>query len=149
MKLDHPIRLLLGEKGSPVHCVTADTLIYDALVLMAAKEIGALVVLHGERVVGMFSERDYARRVILAGRSSREMRVGEIMSTDVLTVGPSATIDECMQHMTGKRCRHLPVLEDGKLVGIVSIGDLVHWIIRAQNRAIDQLEGYISGDYPH
>lgn len=149
MKLDHPIQHLLAEKGTLVHSVSPDTLIYDALVLMAAKEIGAVAVMEGEELLGMFSERDYARRVILAGRSSREMRVREVMAKNVATVGPRATVDECMQLMTDKRCRHLPVRDHDKIVGIVSIGDLVHWTIRAQKSAIDALEGYISGDYPH
>ena len=116
---------------------------------MADKRIGALVVMDGESLVGVFSERDYARKVILAGRSSREMKVHEIMSSKVHTVAPETTVDECMQFMTDKRCRHLPVVEGGKLVGVVSIGDLVNWILRAQERTIHDLEDYISGDYPH
>ncbi len=149
MNLSHPIGFILKEKGSRVFSVSADATVYEALVIMADKGIGALVVMDGEDLIGMFSERDYARKVILAGRSSREMKVREIMSSKVLTVGLQSTVDECMQHMTDKRCRHLPVVEAGKVVGIVSIGDLVNWIIKVQDRTIHDLEDYISGDYPH
>lgn len=149
MNLGHPIKLILQGKGRQVHSVASEATIYEALVIMAEKGIGALLVLDGEDLVGIFSERDYARRVILAGRSSREMKVREIMSSNVLTVGPQSTVDECMQHMTDRRCRHLPVVEGGKVVGIVSIGDLVNWIIKVQERTIHDLEDFISGDYPH
>ena len=149
MNLGDSIELILKEKGRKVHSVAAEATIYEALVIMADKGIGALVVMDGEDLVGIFSERDYARKVILAGRSSREMKVREIMSSKVVIVGPQSTIDECMQHMTVKRCRHLPVVEGGKVVGLVSIGDLVNWIIKAQERTIHDLEDYISGEYPH
>jgi CBS domain-containing protein len=140
--------MILREKGSTVHTVSADATVYEALVIMAEKRVGALVVLDGGRLVGMFSERDYARKVVLAGRTSRDMKVREIMSTSVLTVERRTSVDTCMQRMTEKRCRHLPVVEAGKLVGIVSIGDLVNFIIQTQDRTIDELEDYISGDYP-
>jgi len=149
MNLGHPVRLILAEKGSEVHSVAAEATIYEALVIMADKRIGALVVMEGDRLAGIFSERDYARKVILAGRSSREMKVREIMSSKVLTVEPESTVAECLQHMTDKRCRHLPVVQGGKVTGIVSIGDLVNWIIKVQERTIHELEDYISGDYPH
>ena len=149
MNLDHPIELILREKGRTVHTVAADATIYEALVIMAEKGIGALVVLDGKELVGVFSERDYARKVILAGRSSREMKVREIMSTNVATMNPHNTVGECMQHMTNKRCRHLPVVEGELVVGIVSIGDLVNWIIKDQEHTIHDLEDYIHGDYPH
>jgi CBS domain-containing protein len=147
--LDRPISLILREKGNHVHTVAAQATVYEALLIMAEKGIGALVVLDGEALVGVISERDYARKVVLAGRSSKELQVGEIMSTDLHTVGLESTVDECMQHMTDKRCRHLPVLERGKLVGIVSIGDMVHWIINRQESTIHELEDYITGNYPH
>ena len=149
MNLGHPVRLILAEKGSEVHSVASEATIYEALVIMADKRIGALVVMEGDRLAGIFSERDYARKVILAGRSSREMKVREIMSSKVLTVDPESTVGECMQHMTDKRCRHLPVVQGGKVLGVVSIGDLVNWIIKVQERTIHELEDYISGDYPH
>ena len=149
MNLDHPIEIIMKEKSRTVYSVSPEATIYEALVIMADKGIGALLVMEGETLVGIFSERDYARRVILAGRSSREMKVREIMSSEVLTVGPQITVDECMQHMTDRRFRHLPVVEGGKVVGIVSIGDLVNWIIKAQERTIHDLEDYISGEYPH
>lgn len=149
MNLDRPIELILKEKGSRVYTVASDATVFEALVVMADKEIGALVVMDGEEFVGVFSERDYARKVVLAGRSSREIKVREIMTGTVHTVGPQNTVDECMQHMTDKRCRHLPVVEGNKVVGIVSIGDLVHWIIKTQERAIHELEDYITGEYPH
>ncbi len=149
MNLGHSIELILREKGRLIYSVAAEATVYEALVIMADKGIGALVVMDGQDLVGILSERDYARKVILAGRSSREMKVREVMSSKVLTVGPQSTVDECMKHMTDKRCRHLPVVEGGKVVGIVSIGDLVNWIIKAQERTIHDLEDYISGDYPH
>ena len=149
MNLDRPIELIIRDKGDWVHTIAAEATVYEALVVMADKEIGALVVMDGEEFVGVFSERDYARKVVLAGRSSKEMKVCEIMSSKVHTVGLRSTVDECMQHMTDKRCRHLPVVEGGRVVGIVSIGDLVHWIIQTQDRAIHELEDYITGEYPH
>ena len=149
MNLDRTIELIIKSKGNQVHTVGAETTVYEALKIMAEKEIGALVVVEGEKLVGMFSERDYARKVALAGRNSREMRVREIMSSKVVTARLASTVDECMQHMTDNRCRHLPILEAGRIVGIVSIGDLVSSIIQAQERTIHELENYISGDYPH
>jgi len=149
MNLDRPIELIIKHKGNQVHTVSADATVYEALGMMAEKEIGALVVMEGEQLVGIFSERDYARKVALAGRSSKEMRVSEIMSTEVVTARLASTVDECMQHMTDNRCRHLPIVEAGRVVGIVSIGDLVSSIIQTQERTIHELENYISGDYPH
>ena len=123
MNIDSPIQPLLQKKGWTVHSVAEEATVFEALVSMADKGVGALVVLDGERLIGIFSERDYARKVILAGRSSKETKVGEIMSRQVHTVGLQSTASECMQHMTDKRCRHLPVVEGGKVIGIVSIGD--------------------------
>ncbi len=149
MKFDHPIELILREKGRVVYTVSPDATVYEALVIMADKGIGALVVTDGEQLVGMFSERDYARKVVLAGRSSKEMKVREIMSSKVVTAGLRSTVDECMQHMTDKRHRHLPIVDGGKVVAIVSIGDLVNWVIRIQDFTIHELEDYISEKYPH
>ena len=148
MKLNEPVELILKRKGFQVHSIGPDVTVYEALQKMAAEDIGALVVMNGTDIVGVFSERDYARKVVLKDRSSREMQVHEIMSTPVLTVAPMTTIDECMFCMTSKRCRHLPVIDGQTLVGLVSIGDLVNWIMSAQDHAIHHLENYITGKYP-
>jgi CBS domain-containing protein len=145
--MDGSIEVILKKKGREVYSITADAMIFDALTLMAEKGVGALVVMDGDTLEGIFSERDYARKVILAGRSSREMHVHEIMSSEVLTVTPKSTVSECMQHMTNKRCRHLPVVHEGKIIAVVSMGDLVNWIISKQERTIHDLEDFISGDY--
>ena len=148
MKLLDAVELILKEKGSQVYSVTPDVTVYEALRKMAEHGIGALVVMDGTDLVGIISERDYARKVILDGRSSKEMKVREIMSGLPVTVTPKTTVDECMQRMTDKRFRHLPVVDGGRVVGVVSIGDLVHWIITAQDQTIRQLEDYICGKYP-
>jgi CBS domain-containing protein len=147
MKLEDSVALILNHKGSQIYSIAPDATVYEALELMAEKDIGSLVVMEGTNLRGIFSERDYVRKVILRGRSSKEMEVHEIMSTPV-TVSPKSTIDECMCCMTDKRCRHLPVVEEGTVVGVVSIGDLVNWIISAQDYTIHQLEDYICGKYP-
>jgi CBS domain-containing protein len=148
MKLYDSVALTLKHKGSEVHSISPDATVYEALEKMAAKNIGALVVIKGTDLVGIFSERDYARQGILKGRFSRETKVHEVMSSPVRTVDSKASIDECMRLMTTERCRHLPVVDEEKLVGLVSIGDLVNWIISAQDFTINQLEAYISGKYP-
>ncbi len=139
------VKDLLAAKGSTVYTIAPAASVYEALVLMADKEIGALAVVSGERLVGVISERDYARKVILRGKFSKNTPVKEIMSPAEPTVKPTHTIEECMALMTDKRLRHLPVLEDGKLAGIVSIGDLVKCIIEEQKFTIKNLENYISG----
>ena len=149
MNLHDSIETLLNEKGRTVHTIEAGATILEALKLMADKGIGALTVMEEERLVGVFSERDYARKVVLAGRSSRTAKVSEAMSGNVVTVGNATKVDECMKLMTKKRIRHLPVVEGGSVVGMVSIGDLVNWIMKAQEQTIHDLEDYISGDYPH
>lgn len=146
--MDSPIEVIIKKKGNEVYWVASSASIFEALTLMAEKRIGALVVMNGDELEGIFSERDYARKVILAGRSSREMKVHEIMSSEVVTVASQTTVSECMQHMSKRRCRHLPVVEEGKVVAVVSLGDLVNWIISAQDHAIHDLEDYISGEYP-
>jgi CBS domain-containing protein len=148
VKLNDAVGLILKQKGSRVHSIPPDATVYEALQKMADENVGALVVLEGTNLVGLISERDYARKVILKDRSSREMMVHEIMSSPVVTVNPRATVDECMYRMTDKRCRHLPVVEEGQVVGVVSIGDLVNWIMTVQDVTIHQLEDYITGKYP-
>jgi CBS domain-containing protein len=136
---------ILSDKGRNVWTVEPKLMVYDAMKLMADKGIGALIVAEGERVVGIISERDYARKVILEGRSSRTTAVRQIMTSHVLYAGLSQTIEECMAIMTDKRIRHLPVLDEGRLIGVISIGDLVKAIISEQQFRIAQLEKYISG----
>ena len=148
MKLNDSVALILRNKGSDVHSISPNVTVFEALEKMADKDIGALVVMDGPDLVGVLSERDYARKVFIKGRSSKEMRVHEIMSSPAATVNPGTTVDECMRRMTDERCRHLPVVEQGRVVGLVSIGDLVNWIITAQDHTINQLQDYISGKYP-
>ena len=148
MKLYDSVELILKQKGSHVYSIGPHVTVYEALQKMADEDIGALVVMDGTDLVGLFSERDYVRKVILKGRSSKEMKVHEIMSSPCATVNLRTTVDECMHRITNERCRHLPVVEEGQVVGVVSIGDLVNWIMTAQDYAIHQLEDYISGKYP-
>jgi len=139
------VSTLLQSKGGDVWSVSPGTMVYDALALMAEKNVGALLVVEGDRLVGIFSERDYARKVILHGKSSRQTPVGEIMTSKVVYVRPEQTIEECMALMTDKRIRHLPVLEGDRLAGVISIGDVVKAIISEQEFMIAQLENYIAG----
>ncbi|MEK6571801.1 MAG: CBS domain-containing protein [Bacteroidota bacterium] len=139
------VRQILETKGHEVWSVSAEATVYDALKVMSEKNVGALVVLDGGRLEGVISERDYARKVILKGKFSKEMPVREIMSTDVVTVLPNQSIEECMALMTNKRVRHLPVLEGNSLVGVISIGDVVKAIISEQEFTIKQLMNYITG----
>ena len=136
---------LLNYKGHDVWWVTPSTTVYDALVLMAEKNCGALMVLEAGKLVGIFSERDYARKIILKGKTSKDTLVEEIMSTQVYVVRPQQTIEECMAIMSAKHFRHLPVMEDDKAVGMISIGDVVKTIISEQEFTIKQLEHYITG----
>lgn len=137
--------ILQSKPDTTVHTVTPTTSMFDAITLMAEKNIGALLVVDGETIRGIVSERDYARKIILAGRSSRDTPVGDVMTAPVMYVGPTASTQECMALMTGKRLRHLPVLDEGKLIGMISIGDLVKDIISEQSFMIEQLQHYISG----
>jgi CBS domain-containing protein len=139
------IRNILKQKGSTVHTVRPDSTVFDALKAMADANVGALLVMDGERLAGIVSERDYARKVILKGRSSLDTRVDDIMSTRVICARPEQTVEECMGMMTAKAVRHLPVLDHKEVVGIVSIGDLVKAIIGEQQLIIEQLENYIHG----
>lgn len=139
------LKQLLDDKGRDVWTISPDMSVYDAVKLMAEKEIGALLVVEGEKPVGMVTERDYARKVTLRGKTSQEALVSEIMTTHVLCARPEQSVEECMAIMTEKRVRHLPVIENGKLIGMVSIGDLVKAIIDEQQFIIQQLEHYITG----
>jgi CBS domain-containing protein len=139
------VRQLLQAKGNSIWSAAPGTSVYDALKLMADKNIGALLVLEGERLAGIFSERDYARKVILKGKTSRELSVSEIMTTDVVSVRPDQTIVDCMELMTERHIRHLPVLDAGRVVGLISIGDVVKNIISDQKDTINHLEDYITG----
>ena len=145
MKNPIPVSSLLHHKGSTVWHVPPEATVFEAIKLMAEKNIGALPVLSHERLVGIFTERDYTRKIALMGKTSRETRVAEVLSGKVICVSPHDSVEECMRLMTDRRVRHLPVIEGGKIVGIISIGDLVNWIISAQNSAIEQMEQYIAG----
>ncbi len=138
------MKQLLKGKGHDVWSIGPEDSAYDAIEMMADKEVGALVVTDGDSLVGVFSERDYARKVALPGRSSRDTKIKEIMTTRVAYARPEQTVEECMALMTDKRIRHLPVMDGDKLLGVISIGDLVKAIIEEQQHVIEQLEQYIS-----
>ena len=140
------VKDILQAKGHQVWSITPDATVYDALTLMAEKNVGALVVLEGGRVVGIISERDYARKVILKGKASKDLQVCEIMTHRVVCVRSEQTMAECMVLMTDKHIRHLPVLVDDRLAGLVSIGDVVKAIIAEKEFIIEQLESYITGN---
>lgn len=142
------ISSVLNRKGREVFSIPPSTCVYDALEIMADREVGAIIVMEDGRLAGVVSERDYARKVILQGRSSRDTAVSEIMTEDLVTVTPRHTIDECLKLMTDHRVRHLPVMDGGVVAGVVSLGDLVKWIISAQEEEIQHLHAYITGGYP-
>ena len=148
MEVLETVQQILKQKGKQVWSVTPTMTVYQAIEMMANKGVGALPVLSNGKLIGILSERDYARKVILKGRSSKETPVGEIMSSRVLTVTPDYSVDDCMRMMTHYRIRHLPVVQGEDLVGMVSIGDLVKAIISTQAETIDQLINYIEGKYP-
>jgi CBS domain-containing protein len=137
---------LLKAKGTTVYSVSPGTSVLECLKLFADKGIGAALVMEGDRLIGIFSERDYARKVVLHGKSSKDLKVQDVMTPDVLWVDPERTNEECMALMTEKRIRHLPVIEGGKVIGIISIGDLVKDIIAEQQVVIEHLERYIMGE---
>ena len=139
------VRNILQDKGQKVQSASPDMLVIDALRIMAENNVGALVVVKGDEVAGIFSERDYARKLVLKGKSHDNTAIKEIMTPNVITVKPEQSMDDCMTLMTSKRIRHLPVVEDRKLVGIISIGDVVKAVISEKEQLIKQLENYITG----
>jgi CBS domain-containing protein len=139
------VKNLLQKKGTIVHSITPDSSVYDALEVLESKNLGALVVVQDETLIGIFTERDYARKVVLKGRSSKDTLVGDIMTDRPIYVSPHNTIDDVMQIMTDRYIRHLPVLDTGKLIGVISIGDVVKYVIEEKNFIIENLEHYIVG----
>jgi CBS domain-containing protein len=148
MEISDKVHSVLDFKGRDLYSVHPNASVYDAIELMSEKGVGALLVMKGESLAGIISERDYARKIILKGRSSRDTRVEEVMSTEMVYAHPNDTVDECMRLMTANRIRHLPVVDGTRVVGILSIGDLVKWIISAQAETIGHLHNYIAGAYP-
>ncbi|HXC97886.1 MAG TPA: CBS domain-containing protein [Verrucomicrobiae bacterium] len=148
MNITGTVDAVLHQKAAQIWSVPPEATVFDAIKLMADKNIGALMVMNGQHLVGVFSERDYTRKIALKGKSSKDTPVREVVSTPVISVPPGATVEECMRTMTEHRVRHLPVLDGEKLLGVVSIGDLVNWTISAQHEALNQMADYISGKYP-
>ena len=148
MKVFDPISLVLRKKGNDIWSVPSDATVYSAVKTMADKDVGALLVMDGNQFVGMISERDYTRKIILMGRSSKDTLVSEILSEPLITIHPECSVDEAMRLMTTNRIRHLPVVCDEIVQGVISIGDLVQWIAFAQDQTIEELEHYIEGKYP-
>jgi CBS domain-containing protein len=145
MQSNSTINEILRHKGTSVWSISPDATVFEAVALMAAKNVGALLVTDSKKLVGIISERDYTRKVVLRGKSSKVTPVRDILSGNVIHVTPAHTVEECMRLMTAHHVRHLPVLQGDEIVGVVSIGDLVNWIISVQNTTIQQLQTYISG----
>ena len=139
------VRQLLGTKSPEIHAVAPDSAVIDAIRLMAEKGIGAVLVMDGARLAGILSERDYARKIVLRDRSSRDTPVAAIMTAEVVTVTPADTVEDCLQLVTDRRIRHLPVLDGDEVVGVISIGDLVKSVIEQQRQELGQLQQYITG----
>ena len=148
MDISGTIESILSQKSGDIWTTSPDATVYDAIKLMAEKNVGALLVMEGDKLVGIVSERDYSRKVMLRGKTSRNSYVREIMTTELTTASPRQTVEDCLRFMTEKRIRHLPVVEDGKLRGVISIGDLVKQVISVQSATLEQLRDYISGGYP-
>jgi CBS domain-containing protein len=147
MDVSGNIGAILGQKSGEIFFVSPDHTVFEAIQLLDQKNVGALLVMEGEKLVGMVSERDYTRKIILRGKRSRETKVSEIMSTDLKLTHPHEGVEACLRLMTDKRIRHLPVMDGDKVIGIISIGDLVKYVIASQSAAIEHLENYITGGY--
>lgn len=147
MDVSGTISAILRQKGSHIYSIAPDATVFDAIAMMDEKNVGALLVARGQEMLGIISERDYTRKMILRGKRSRETRVEEIMSSHVTVVAPNETVEHCLRLMTEKHIRHLPIVEQHKLLGVVSIGDLVKQIISTQSATIEHLENYIHGGY--
>jgi len=148
MELVESVRSVLRNKGQTIWSVTPEASVYEAIEIMASKSVGALLVIGEGKLVGVISERDYARKVILQGKSSKQTRVGEIMASPVIVAAPESTVEDCLKIMTHHRIRHLPIVDHDQVAGIVSIGDLVKWIVSVQEETIHRLQDYITGKYP-
>ena len=147
MDVSGQIGAILNQKDGSVYSIAPKSTVFEAIQMMADKNVGALLVMEGEQLVGIISERDYTRKVFLRGKSSKETRVEEIMSTNVSVTHPQEGVEECLRRMTDKRIRHLPVVDGDKVVGVISIGDLVKHVISCQSATIAHLESYIAGGY--
>lgn len=147
MDVSGTISAILSQKSGDIFAVSPANTVYEAIELMDSKNIGALLVMEGGKLVGMVSERDYTRKIVLRGKRSRETSVAEIMSTNLSVTHPDEPVENCLRLMTDKRIRHLPVLEGDQVRGVISIGDLVKWVISCQSATIAHLENYISGGY--
>lgn len=148
MEIHGTARDIMQQKGGEIWTTSPQNTVYEAIGLMGEKNIGALVVMEDDKVVGVISERDYSRKVVLQGRSSKNTLVGDILAHPVISVRTEDSVEQCMQLMTCHRIRHLPVVDEDHLVGLISIGDLVSWVMHSQRQTIQQLHGYIAGEYP-
>jgi CBS domain-containing protein len=148
MPTNDSVRSVLDRKGGSIFQVAPEAPVYEALEVMARNDVGALLVISGAQLRGVFSERDYARKIILHGKASRDTLVREIMSSPPIVAHLDQTVEDCLRLMTGSRIRHLPIVDQGAVVGVLSIGDLVNWIIRSQEQEITLLNHYIAGSYP-
>jgi CBS domain-containing protein len=148
MEISGTISAILREKGGAIYSIAPDKTVYEAIETMAARNIGALLVMSNDRLVGIISERDYTRKIALKGKQSKQTPVSEIMFSPVISVGEDASVEECMELMTQRRIRHLPVKNGEQVLGVVSIGDLINWIIKTQREVLNSMEDFISGKYP-